>query len=230
MHQIQQTTWQGMDALALENDVLRTVVVPALGAKIVSLFDKRVAHEWLVGPMRPLQPAAYGAKFIDQDMSGWDECIPTIDACAYPIAGPYAQASLPDHGEVWALPWQRVASAPGTLALAVEGRALPYRLQRTLALTAPDTLHFDYRITNTGDAAFAYLWAAHPQFTCDEETTIVLPPEVKEVYNVIADDAWGSIGRALCLASCSGTQWRSLQSGLHWTGHTPRLPQVLRAA
>jgi galactose mutarotase-like enzyme len=179
----------------LESDVLRVVVVPALGAKIVSLFDKRVEHEWLVAPMRPLQPVAYGSRFIDQDMSGWDECLPTINACPYPAAGPFAGAGLPDHGEVWALPWRPVADAPDALALAVNGRALPYRFQRTIRFAAPDSLQFDYRITNTGGAAVEYLWAAHPQFTCDEETTIVLPPAVTEVYNVVTDGHWGAAGQ-----------------------------------
>jgi len=195
MEPIQKTTWQGMGALAMESAALRVVVVPALGAKIVSLFDKRVDHEWLIAPMRPLRPVAYGARFTDQDMSGWDECLPTINACPYPAAGPFAEASLPDHGEVWALPWQPVDAAPHALTLAVDGRALPYRLQRTLRFAAPDTLQLDYQIANTGAAAFAYLWAAHPQFTCDEETTIVLPPAIKEVYNVVTDGHWGAAGQ-----------------------------------
>lgn len=65
-----------------------TVVVPEMGAKLVSLADKRSGLEWLAGPAdRPFRPVPYGADFVQQDMSGWDEMFPTIVACAYPAPG-----------------------------------------------------------------------------------------------------------------------------------------------
>ena len=100
------TTWHDIAALVLENETIRTVVVPTMGAKIVSLLDKRTGTEWLAGPgERPFRPSAYGATFDQQDMSGWDEMFPTITACPYPAPGAYTGAPLPDHGEVWAVPW-----------------------------------------------------------------------------------------------------------------------------
>ena len=38
---LNQSTWHGMRAWALESEYLRTVVVPDMGAKLVSLFNKR---------------------------------------------------------------------------------------------------------------------------------------------------------------------------------------------
>jgi len=74
--------------------------VRGMGAKLVSLVHKPAAHDWLLGPAdRPFRPVPYGASFVDQDMSGWDEMFPTIEACPYPGEGPYAGAALPDHGE-----------------------------------------------------------------------------------------------------------------------------------
>ena len=85
---ISPTVWHGLGAWALDTDVLRTIIVPELGAKIVSLFDKRNQLEWLVGPgERPFKKVPYGAAFTDQDMSGWDEMFPTIVACEYPGPG-----------------------------------------------------------------------------------------------------------------------------------------------
>ncbi len=43
-------TWHGLDAWVLESADVRVVVVPQLGAKIVSLLDKRNGVEWLAGP------------------------------------------------------------------------------------------------------------------------------------------------------------------------------------
>ena len=101
-----ETMWLGQPALALDTPVLRLVTVPGMGAKIVSLYDKRHGREWLVPPTERLfGPVPYGVQFDAQDMSGWDEMFPTIDACAYPLPGAYAGAALPDHGEVWPLPW-----------------------------------------------------------------------------------------------------------------------------
>ncbi|MBK8794940.1 MAG: hypothetical protein IPM07_00345 [Anaerolineales bacterium] len=85
--------WQGCDAWALESAQLRVVTIPALGAKVVSLLDKRSGREWLAGPGdRPLRAIAYGASFQEQDVSGWDEMFPTIVACAYP--GPVGRTAL----------------------------------------------------------------------------------------------------------------------------------------
>ncbi len=186
-----QTTWHGVTAYALENEALRVVVVPQMGAKIVSLLDKRNDVEWFVGPgKRAFQPVAYGASFEQQDMSGWDEMFPTISACTYPGPGPQAGAALPDHGEVWALPWTVTDVDNGSLALAVEGRALPYRLLRRLTYTKPTALRFDYHLINLGLDAMPYIWAAHPQFACDLGAEVVLPPQVAQVCNVLPE-SWG---------------------------------------
>ena len=101
---IYQTEWRGFNAFALESASLRTVVVPELGAKLVSLLDKRNQLEWLAGPGdRPVKRVLYGAPFTEQDLSGWDEMFPTIVACAYPGPGERNGAPLPDHGEVCCL-------------------------------------------------------------------------------------------------------------------------------
>lgn len=189
MSEITNTTWHSFPALALESELVRVVTVPDLGAKIVSLFDKAHQHEWLVPPMRPLTQTIYGADFVSQDMSGWDEMMPTIVACVY------QGHRLPDHGEVWSIPWQ-VAQTSGEIVLSVLGVALPYRLTRNTALVAADCLEVRYSLVNRAEIAFPYLWAAHPQFCADDQTRLALPEEVTQMVNVIDDDpAWGQAGR-----------------------------------
>lgn len=188
------TTWHGVDALALETGAVRVVVVPAMGAKLVSLVDRRSRVEWLAGPQgRPFRPAAYGAPFTEQDMSGWDEMFPTITECAYPVPGDRAGAHLPDHGEVWAIPWAVEPGGDDAIALSVQGRALPYRLTRTLMFAAPDVLEMAYTATNTGAEPMPYIWAAHPQIDCDGSAVIVLPEQVRRVVNTLpAEWGWGA--------------------------------------
>jgi galactose mutarotase-like enzyme len=188
-----QTTWHGLSAWALESECLRVVVVPEMGAKLVSLLDKRNQLEWLVDPDgRPFKQVPYGAAFVNQDMSGWDEMFPTIVACAYPGTGERYGTALPDHGEVWTLPWMLEPSNPNQLKLSVVGKALPYRLTRTLKYSAATTLKMFYELNNLSQERIAYIWAAHPQFTCGEQAEIMLPPQVTEVCNTIpADWGWG---------------------------------------
>lgn len=188
MAEIKNTRWHTLPALSLESERLRVVVLPNLGAKIVSLFDKAHGREWLVGPMRPLKQTTYGADFVSQDMSGWDEMLPTIVACEW------EGVPLPDHGEVWSIPWQ-IERAGEMLVCEVAGVARPYRFTRRAELVAAGTLELGYTLVNQGKGAAPFLWAAHPQFAVDEQTRISLPGEVTRVVNVIeGDPAWGKAG------------------------------------
>src|SRR5574338_1404879 len=188
MIKIFESSWQQLPAITLESPLMQVVIIPELGAKIVSLFDKRHQCEWLVSPMRPLKKAAYGAIFKDQDMSGWDEMIPTIDACT--LAG----IELPDHGEVWSIPWT-VESTQSEARLSVSGVAMSYRLTRSAELVADNFLQLNYTLQNTSEAPLPYLWAAHPQFAASAETRIMLPSEVTQMVNIIVNDPlWGKSG------------------------------------
>ena len=189
-------SYYGYESLALENEALRVVVTPEVGAKIVSLYDRRTGREWLVTPEQsgsmtpnPFRAWPYGTEYNPNQCGGWDEMIPTILACAYPGAGAHHGVALPDHGEAWTLPWQDAGSSAGQIALELAGKALPYRLRRTLSLDS-DTLTLAYTLKNEGDEPLTYLWAAHPQFACDPGATITLPDDVTEVVNVLPLE-WG---------------------------------------
>ena len=190
-----ETDWLGQPALALETIALRFVTVPAMGAKIVSLFDKRANREWLLPPIhRRFEPAAYRSVFTDQDMSGWDEMFPTIDECVYPVDGAYQGKLLPDHGEVWAIPWEINNVTNDSFSLSTSGRALPYRLTRTTQILEDARLRLTFDVVNTGSEPLVALWAAHPQFVVDGDTRIRLPHTVTQVVNVHPTTDWGAVG------------------------------------
>jgi galactose mutarotase-like enzyme len=193
------TRWLIQPALAIEDDTLRVVIVPDMGAKIVSIFDKRRSLEWLAGPgKRAFKPAPYAAVFTDQDMSGWDEMFPTISACPYPQPGQYHGAALPDHGEVWCLPWKTRAQASGgesgaCLTSTVQGKALPYRLERRLSLPEPGVLLMEYTFENLTGERMPYLWSAHPQLLTGDNARVILPDNVSKVMNVLPIGfGWGA--------------------------------------
>ncbi len=195
---IQKTKWQGLDGFSIENSGLRVVVVPETGGRIVSLFDKYHEHEWLLAPgqSHPTRKIDYGADFNTLTPGGWDEMFPTIISGNYPAPGKLNGVSLPDHGEVWTLPWSLDADED-QLTLSVQGQALPYHLARSIALAGTQEIHFFYTLTNLSDEPLYYLWTAHPQFACNPGYQILLPPAVHQVVNVLPLERgaeWGAQG------------------------------------
>ena len=201
--------WSGFDAVILENDQLRLLAVPETGGRIVSLFDKRNGREWLVQPVdsHPARRIDYGTDFNSQSAGGWDEMFPTITADTYPaekrfnppVQRSYAGVVLPDHGELWSVPWQVDDLLSDGLEMSVVGRALPYRLARRLTLTESAGVRLRYTLSLLGSVPLFFLWAAHPQFSCMPGTRIVLPEQVKQVINVLPlewGEEWGPPGTA----------------------------------
>lgn len=223
--EVSSTTWYSQEALKLENASVQVVVVPEMGAKIVSLFDKRNQVEWLADPgERPFEPVPYGAVFTDQDMSGWDEMFPTIIPCQYPDPNSDQKIQLPDHGEVWAIPWRREQTDKPVLSFIVEGRALSYELSRQIEFVAESDLRFTYRVTNQSDAPISALWAAHPQFLAGSHAKVILPPEISQVCNVLTEDfGWGQVEKLVDWPEATGADGETIR--LDAVG-TPELNQA----
>lgn len=148
----------------LTSDELLVEVTPEHGGRITRIRDRIRGREWLTQEAGPVRPARYGDSYTDRDIHGWDELLPTVAACEY------ADRHLPDHGELWAIPWRRHQAADGLLRLSAVCRQLPLTLRRDLRVRGT-RLTLDYRCTNTGLVDLPLLWAAHPQFdvssTCD---------------------------------------------------------------
>ena len=176
------TTWHGEAAERITGGGLEAVVVPGRGAKIASLRDA-AGVEWLVQPAVPVpRPARAGVPFVDADMCGWDECVPTVDADAL------GDIALPDHGEAWTATWTGL----GEGAWGFSGAALPYQFRRTVS-PAASGLRLSYEVVSTGTQAGPLLWAAHPQFSARPGSRIVLPPQVHHVegvYGVAPSQPW----------------------------------------
>jgi hypothetical protein len=98
-------TYKDVEAVLLENDLLRVVVVPECGSKIASMFFKPLGLELLwQNPAPSFRRSAYADDFELGDISAFDEMFPTISRCYYERY-PWAGTEVPDHGEVWSIPW-----------------------------------------------------------------------------------------------------------------------------
>jgi hypothetical protein len=161
-----------LEAIQMRGQDLVVSVIPALGGKISSirwLGKELLAHN----PRKPFRPARYAAPYEDYDASGFDECLPTIGPCQY-LEYPWEGAELPDHGEVWSLPWDCQIEADG-LYLRTQGIRMPYIFEKWITLPQPGVMHIRYALTNLAPFPFRYLWSAHPLFAPQPGMRIYLP-------------------------------------------------------
>jgi hypothetical protein len=171
---ISQGKYKNVSALLMESDSLVVTIIPESGAKIQSIFHKGTQKELLYQPGRgEFRKATYGAKFESGDFSGFDEVFPTIDECFYP-SGPWAGTPIPDHGEVWALPWDYKVDE-NSVTLSIHGVRFPYQIEKRVEFLRENSFRLSYRALNLSDFDF--------DFICDENTRVVLPPSVKKVIS-----------------------------------------------
>jgi galactose mutarotase-like enzyme len=179
--EVQTGTYKGCSSLTIENEQLKVELVPQLGGKLVSMIYKPTGKQWLLDSgTRPLEQPAFGSTFTDWDMSGWDECFPTIIACP---SGVDEHILLPDHGELWSLPGTCKVEE-GTVDCTIASPQLPYRFSRRLSLVDADRVRLAYRAENDGDKPIPFLWVPHPQFAITERTRLLLPDAMERMLCV----------------------------------------------
>ncbi len=182
--QMKEDVESGVRRLTLDNGVIRVQVLPEVGSKITSLFYVPGGQEFIYQPPDPssgYRVPGYGTQFKDFDNSGFDECIPTVGACRYP--GKTSGATpieLPDHGEVWSVPWVWQADRE-SLKLQCRGTRIPFLFQKVLTLNG-SSLTIQYKVENTSSEELTYLWSSHPLLAIHPGDRIRIPPEVKEVF------------------------------------------------
>jgi hypothetical protein len=169
----------GFTRVTLSNDCIRLTVLPHIGGKMTSIRRIASEREFLLQPAdRVYQQGSYGARFEDYDSSGFDECLPTVAACQYP-EGKFVGTVIPDHGEVWSIPWQYQVHE-NELKLAAAGSRLPYIFRKRVRLQ-DDAVIVGYELESVTDEPFRYLWSAHPLLSVETGCRIILPAEVSRV-------------------------------------------------
>jgi hypothetical protein len=164
-----------MRTLTLENDLLMVRILPEFGGKIVSLRSVRTGEEFLLPPLNEYAHVSPMADFSTSDCGGFDECLPSVAACAS-IAG---EPSISDHGDLWRVPWHGDSEEDGVV-LHAESTSRPLRLTRKATLEDA-TLVLEYDIVNLSAAPTNWLWSAHPLLRVAEADRIVLPDEITKV-------------------------------------------------
>lgn len=184
---------QDFAVYVLQNIHLELAVVPELGAKVISLVNRQTGREWMWHPPGGMKLFGNhpGEDFAGSTMTGWDECLPTIKPCMY------KGRSLPDHGEVWSVPWHCDSEAwlGGVLKTSVRLSTSPFLFERAIELRG-NVIHLDYHLTNLGGEPEDFLWAMHPLVPIYEGDELEL-----------SDEAWKHL---------AGERWaRSLEFPVH---------------
>src|SRR5438876_11642513 len=150
---------QGFSVYVLSSRKVQITVVPELGAKIISLKDLHTGREWMWHPRGGLKLFRNrpGDDFSRSPLVGADECLPTIAPCLWHCL------ALPDHGEVWCMPWSLDGDAWANGGLrTMTGLSLsPFHFERAIELQENE-VRLSYQLLNQGEAEEAYLWAIHP--------------------------------------------------------------------
>lgn len=138
--------------------------------------------------------------FTASSLGGWDEMLPTIDACLVPRGSGFDEWG--DHGEAWNRRWSGDGESH---AVDIDGTTLRRSIQHDSA-----GVRLDYSLTS--DQKRPVQWAAHPQFAWVPGLRIELGTAApwrcvhpEKVTRVLEAD----IDPALLLDSLAGAKWWS---------------------
>jgi hypothetical protein len=183
---IRQSSYKDQRAVTLESGVISAQFLPAVGANLCSLIYKPRGLELLIQrPGAGYKVASYAGDYVaDGECAGMDDMFPTIDRCFYDRY-PWQGTPIPDHGEVWSLPWEWAIEGE-RLHLTTWGVRFPYRLEKWISFTEANVLHIAYRLTNVSAFNLDFLWAAHPMFILEEGAELILPEGVECIVNMLS--------------------------------------------
>ena len=184
----------GILGVTLNSDHFSLTVAPQLGGKITSLINKKTKREFIYRSNVSYRLRTYGDRFEDYERDGADECFPSVAACSFP-AFPWEGVWIPEHGEVWSLPWEHQVKQ-GQLLTWVRGVRLPYLFERrisfeTLARGDKPYVRLSYRVVNESPYDMPFLYAFHPLFKVETRTRILIPPGTDVVTNWSTEDRLG---------------------------------------
>lgn len=195
MPSVSRCAFKDQEGIALENEAIRAVLLPDWGAKTVSLVHKGLGIETLwQNPGPCFARTNYGDSFGEGEFAGFDEMFPTISRCFCDVV-PWAGTELPDHGEVWTIPWETRIEGD-SVSFGVNGTRFPYRLEKTVTLEGSSLLAH-YVAMNLGAFPLDYIWAAHPLFNATEGMRFIVPEGMRKAINAIPGPTLGGYGVGL---------------------------------
>jgi galactose mutarotase-like enzyme len=159
----------GLRLLELENEWLSLSVLPEVGAKILTLYDKTGNRQilWENPRIRP-QTYPIDANFDNYWCGGWDDAYPTADACIH------AGEPFPNLGELRSLHWQVEELTPTKTVLTAYGPISAIHATKTIWLSG-QVLHMSFSVKSLSPIALDFMWGTHPAFAVEAGTRLIIP-------------------------------------------------------
>lgn len=189
---IKECLFKGCQAVKLENELIRVIVLPSMGGKVASIYKKDKEFELLYQNKEEVykKPKIYDT-FSAYDASGFDDAFPSIDISKVNISG--KEILYPDHGEIWSADFTYKIEDE-KVHLVYESTILKYRYEKIFSLSK-DNLISDYKISNFGDYEFPCIWVMHSLIVCEEDMELIFPKGTKEIINVLNSKFLGEAGK-----------------------------------
>lgn len=171
------TEWKYRDlqTIIMENEMLKIVILPELGAKIWELHYKPRSRQllWQHPRIKP-RKLPFHSVYDDTFFGGWDELFPND------IPEPINGENEPDHGEIWLLPWEyrieRESREEVTVHLWTDTAIASTRVEKWITLRSGESkIRFRHKIANSGPSDLPYLWKLHAAMNIDEHCRVDMP-------------------------------------------------------
>lgn len=175
---LREITHNELQVFILESEHLSVELVPAMGGKISSIYNKKIDREFLwINQHLPFTPAEPGSEYDPAFLGGIDELFPNdvpeiIDAIAYP-----------DHGELWTTGLKCIPQDNKLLCTATLSTSGIY-YSKTVSLDEHTAaIHIDYLLRNDTNEKRHFLWKQHAALKINAGDKVVSPAR----YGLVAD-------------------------------------------
>ena len=230
---IQKSKVGGMDALVLENEKIRTVILPEMGARVLSLIYKQTETEFAWrSPNVPIKKMNEEL----ENVSGFFDCIPTTDPCTF------RGKKLPLGGEVSSKPWKilKIEKKPTVVTLKMEARCqiYPISIRKKIALQKnKSALKIEYEVSNLSTENLEYHYSSHNTIQVSPYHRLVIPHEVTKV-KLGYDSRFGKMGDTISWPEAMDTKGNRVDiskiaspcEGIMENYYTPKLKERWCAA
>ena len=174
---IEKTSVGEMSTLVLQNEKIRTVIVPGLGARILSLIYKPTETEFV---WHSPDVALRKTREELENVSGFFDCVPTTDPCTF------KNRELPLGGEVSSKPWRllKIEKGRGRITVKVEAKCeiFPLMIRKQISLARnKSVLVLQHQLLNLSNETLQYHYSSHNTLQVSPYHRIVLPREVSKV-------------------------------------------------
>lgn len=172
---------KNLEVVYLENNNIKTIIIPKLGGKIFSLYDKKKDFELIYqNKISNFKEPDENSYYNECNICGFDDLFPTVDECIVSING--KEVKYPDYGEIWKK-HMSYSIDEENLYMECESDILPYKYEKIISLYKRG-INIQYKIENTGEYDFPCIWASNFQVNCTDDIDIDLPGDINEVINV----------------------------------------------